>query len=75
MGWRGVLGGGRLTPEHAIELVVFRHCYHMDRAQVAALPVWERGVLLANGRAILGVDDDPNRELSDEDVNRIIVGG
>lgn len=58
MAVRGIIGGKRLTPDDAWALIIFRHAFHMDRAQVAALPVWERATLLAGGRAILGLDDD-----------------
>lgn len=37
---------------------MFRHVYHMDRQQVAALPVWERAALLSAGLDLLGVTTD-----------------
>lgn len=58
MDCRRAVGGGRLTAEQLRELVVFRHLYHMDRAAVAALPVWEREALLQAGIELLNVATD-----------------
>lgn len=38
------------------DLVVFRRFYGLDRAQIAALPLWERLVLREGARQMLGGD-------------------
>lgn len=71
-------GGGRITPEEAVEIFVFRRCYKMSRKEIAGLPVWERALLLQGGRSSLGFDGEQsanNEDLSDADVRRIISGG
>lgn len=53
--WRAV-GGGRLTPEDERAIVILRRYYGLSRGQAAALPIWERRLLVNGGLALLRIE-------------------
>jgi hypothetical protein len=57
-------------------LVIFRHAFGMDRASVAALPIWEREVLFSAGKHIMGLgEQEPSVPgLSSSEVAAILGG-
>jgi len=72
--WRG-RSGKLISPEDATDIVVFRHVYKMNRQEISLLPQWEKELLAVSGRSIMGLNADNygNRELSDSEVQNIIL--